>query len=255
MKLHPTGVLLRPDNKRVVVRPFISIDPTRVEHVIARALTLSESEADEQLALVRADFGERHIDLDKTWLRYFEKVRAHVPESETVSETRRLFIGALFSGEYALESAALFNPSIVPHPNQTGLGEAELRFILSLRSTGEGHISSIQFRTGIIRRDHSVQIDKPTPFVTLAERRSNPTYHKRTFLEKLKEMGLENDWAALVMGRLGKTFLFDELDRSIQQGPQVDSHTRDVQRTLECMQWLAESNYEIHFNPMSELSE
>ena len=257
MKLQPTGVLLRPDNKRVVVRPFISIDPTRVEHVIARALTLSESETHKQLSLVRAEFSERHIDLDKSWLRYFERVRGQIPEGETISETRRLFIGALFSGEYALESAALFNPSIVPHPNQTGLGQGELRFILSLRSTGEGHISSIQFRTGVIHRDHSVQIEKTTPFVTLPQLKSNPTYHKRTFLDKLSEMGLENDWAASVMGRLGKTFLFEELDRSIQQAVRDDasSHTRDVQRTLECMHWLAESNYEIHFPPSSDISE
>ena len=256
MKLQSTGVLLRPDKRRVVVRPFISIDPTRVEHIITRSLMLSESETDEQLSLVRADFSDRHIDLAKSWLRYFDRVRGHIPEAETISETRRLFIGALFSGEYALESAALFNPSIIPHPNQTGLDEGELRFILSLRSTGEGHISSIQFRTGVIRRNHSVQIDKATSFVTLPELRSNPTYHKRTFLEKLSEMGLENDWAALVMGRLGQTFLFDELDKSIQQSAHVESsHTRDVQRTLECIHWLAESNYEIHFNPVSELSE
>ena len=257
MKLHPTGVLLRPDNKRVVVRPFISIDPARIEHVIARALTLSESETYKQLALVRADFSERHIDLDKSWLRYFEKVRGHIPGRETISETRRLFIGALFSGEYALESVALFNPSIVPHPNQTGLSQGELRFVLSLRSTGEGHISSIQFRTGIIHRDHSLQVDKTTRFVTLPEVNPNPTYHKRTFLDKLSEMGLENDWAASVMGRLGKTFLFNDLDKSIQEAVADDgaSQTRDVQRTLECMHWLAESNYEIHFNPSSEISE
>ncbi len=217
MKLHPTGVLLRPDNKRVVVRPFIPINPTRVEHIIARALALSEQETEKQLSLVKADFSERHIDLGKSWLRHFEKVRGHIPDSETISEGRRLFIGALFSGEYALESAALFNPSIVPHPDQTGLGQGDLRFILSLRSTGEGHISSIQFRTGVIHRDHSIEIDKTTPFVTLPELNPNPTYHKRTFLDKLSEMGLENDWAASVMGRLGKTFLLDELDESIQQ--------------------------------------
>ncbi|MGZ4966440.1 MAG: glycosidase, partial [Chthoniobacterales bacterium] len=193
MKNHPTGVLLQPDNKRVVVRPFISIDPTRVGHIIARALALSEAETHQQLALVRADFSERHIDLDKSWLRHFDKVRGQVPDSETISEARRLFIGALFSGEYALESAALFNPSIVPHPDQTGLSQGDLRFVLSLRATGEGHISSIQFRTGVIHRDHSVQVEKTTPFVTLPELDSNPTYHKRTFLDKLNEMGLEND--------------------------------------------------------------
>src|SRR5947207_513952 len=257
MKLHPTGILLWPDNKRVVVRPFISMDPTRVQHIIARALALSEQETEKQLSLVRDDFSRRHIDLDKSWLRHFEKVRAQVPDGETISKPRRLFIGALFSGEYALESAALFNPSIVPHPDQTALGPGDLRFILSLRSTGEGHISSIQFRTGVIRRDHSIEIKKATPFVTLPELNPNPTYHKRAFLDKLNEMGLENDWAASVMGRLGKTFLFDELDKSIQRATsdEASAHTRDVPRTLECMHWLAESNYEIHFAPSSEMSE
>ena len=257
MKLHPTGVVLWPDNKRVVVRPFISLDSTRVQDIIARALALSEPETEKQLLLVRADFDERHIDLDKSWLRHFEKVRAQIPAGERISEPRRLFIGALFSGEYALESAALFNPSIVPHPDQTRLGQGDLRFILSLRSTGEGHISSIQFRTGVIHHDHSIEIDKTTPFVTLPELNPKPTYHKRTFLDKLNEMGLENDWAASVMGRLGKTFLFDELDQSIQQAApdEASAHTRDVQRTLECMHWLAESNYEIHFAPSSEISE
>ena len=257
MKLHPTGVVLWPDNKRVVVRPFISLDSTRVQDIIARALALSEPETEKQLLLVRADFDERHIDLDKSWLRHFEKVRAQIPAGERISEPRRLFIGALFSGEYALESAALFNPSIVPHPDQTRLGQGDLRFILSLRSTGEGHISSIQFRTGVIHHDHSIEIDKTTPFVTLPELNPKPTYHKRTFLDKLNEMGLENDWAASVMGRLGKTFLFDELDKSIQQTApdEASAHTRDVQRTLECMHWLAESNYEIHFAPSSQISE
>ena len=257
MKLHPTGVVLWPDNKRVVVRPFISLDSTRVQDIIARALALSEPETEKQLLLVRADFDERHIDLDKSWLRHFEKVRAQIPAGERISEPRRLFIGALFSGEYALESAALFNPSIVPHPDQTRLGQGDLRFILSLRSTGEGHISSIQFRTGVIHRDHSIEIDKTTPFVTLPELNPKPTYHKRTFLDKLNEMGLENDWAASVMGRLGKTFLFDELDKSIQRATsdEASAHTRDVPRTLECMHWLAESNYEIHFAPSSQISE
>jgi predicted GH43/DUF377 family glycosyl hydrolase len=257
MKVHPTSVLLQPDNKRVVVRPFIPINPTRVEHIISRALALSEQETQKELSSVRADFRNRHIDLNKSWLRNFEKVRGTVPDSEMLSEERRLFIGALFSGEYALESAALFNPSIVPHPDQTGLRQGELRFILSLRSTGEGHVSSIQFRTGVIHRDCSIEIDKPTPFVTLPELNLNPTYHKRAFLDKLSEMGLENDWATSVMGRLGKTFLLDELDESLQQAASDEgfAHTRDVPRTLECMHWLAESNYEIHFAPSSEMSE
>ncbi len=257
MKIHPTGIHLRPDNKRVVVRPFISIDPVRVGNIISRALSLSEEETAKQLALVREDFQERHIDLDKGWRRHFEKVRGQIAGSETLSEPRRLLIGALFSGEYALESAALFNPSIVPHPDQSSLSEGELRFILSLRATGEGHISSIQFRSGVIRRDYSIQMEKTTPFVTLPELDPNPTYHKRTFLHKLEEMGLENDWACSVMEGLGKTFALEELDRLIKQAvlDETSSHARDVQRTLECMHWLAESNYKIDFSPSSAISE
>src|SRR5438046_10478064 len=137
MNLHPTGILLWPDNKRVVVRPFIPINPTRVEHIIALALALSEAETEKQLSLVRADFSQRHIELDKSWLRHFDKVRAQIPDAETISEPRRLFIGALISGEYALESAALFYPSIVPHPDQPCLGTVYLGFILIMRSTGQ----------------------------------------------------------------------------------------------------------------------
>src|SRR5881392_46276 len=180
MKLHPTSLLLWPDNKRVVVRPFISMDPTRVQHIIARALALSEQETEKQLSLLRADFSERHVDLNKSWLRHFEKVRAQIPDDEPISEPRRLFIGALFSGEYALESAALFNPSIVPHPDQTGLSPGDLRFILSLRATGEGHISSVTFRTGIVDPTNhiSISINPPTRFLTEPRQIPNASYEK-----------------------------------------------------------------------------
>jgi predicted GH43/DUF377 family glycosyl hydrolase len=257
LRTFPTGIDFHPDNKRVVIRPFIPIDPARVERIIGRALSLSEPDTEDQLALVRAEFGGRHIDLNKSWLRHFEKVRPHLPAGAPLSETRRLFIGALFSGEYALESAALFNPSIVPHPDQSGLGAGELRFILSLRATGEGHVSSIEFRAGVLRGDHSVQMEKATPFVTLPELNPNPTFHKATFLHKLNEMGLANDWADSVMGRLQNRFTFDELDRSRQQAASGEAglHSHEVQRTMECMRWLAESNYEIQFSPLSAVSE
>ena len=255
VKSHPTGIDFRADSRRVVVRPFIPIDPVRVDHIIGRVFALSEAEAEKQLAFVRADFSGRHIDLDKSWLRHFERVRGHIPKDTSLSETRRLFIGALFSGEYALESAALFNPSIVPHPDQSGLGEGDLRFIMSLRATGEGHISSIEFRSGVIHGDDSIQMEKPTSFVTLSEINPNPTFHKTTFLHKLSEMGLENDWATSVMERLKTTFTLFELEKSQAESRETMPDSRDVQRTLECMHWLAESNYELYFSPLSAVSE
>jgi predicted GH43/DUF377 family glycosyl hydrolase len=257
LQTRPTGIDFRPDNKRVVVRPFIPVDADKIRHIIVRACSLGEAETVEQLELVRADFGTRHIDLDKSWLRHFEKVRMHLPPGAPFSEARRLYIGALFSGEYALESAALFNPSMVPHPDQTGLDDGDLRFILSLRATGEGHISSIEFRAGVIRAGHTIQMEKATPFVTLPELNPNSTFHKATFLHKLEEMGLENDWSASLMGRLQKTFTMEELKKSVEQteGDNSLPHSRDARRTMECIRWLAESNYEIHFHSHTAVSE
>ena len=255
MKTYPSGIHFQPDNKRVVVRPFISSDPIRVENVIRRALALTDEQTEKQLASVRADFGERHIDLDKIWRHHFEKIRLFIPAGLDLSDIRQLFIGALFSGEYALESAALFNPSIVPHPNQEGVNVGALRFILSLRATGEGHISSIEFRTGIIHSDFSIEMEELTPFVTLPERNPNPTYHKATFLHKLSEMRLENDWSAALMERLGKRFSLDELEHAMQTADSALSNSLDLQRTMECVRWLAESNYEIFFENSTPVSE
>ena len=102
---------------------------------------------------------------------HYAKVRRHVFTQRPLSRERQLLIGALFSGEYALESAALFNPSIVPHPDQSGVPAGGLRFIMSLRATGEGHISSIEFRTGNIAPDGSITLDPVSRFVDYAGNR------------------------------------------------------------------------------------
>ncbi len=254
--LRPTGVTLRPNSARVLVRPFAPSDPVRIVNVLGRALSLTEAETEEQLAAVTADFGERHQDLRAVWHRHFDRVKAHVFSGRPLSEARQLYIGALFSGEYALESAALFNPSIVPHPDQSGLAEGELRFILSLRATGEGHISSIEFRSGTIGADHMIRIEEPSRFVTAPALNPNPTYRKSVFLHKLMEMGFENDWSTEVMRSLNRDFTLSELETAMRQA--ADKHgplPREVQRTAECVRWLAESNYEVNFAPNVAMSE
>lgn len=256
LHIQPTDVLLRPDNSRVLLRPFIPSDPARIVNIIGRALALSEAETEKELASVMADFGKRHLDIRACWRQNFERVKAHVFSSRPLSEARQLYIGALFSGEYSLEAAALFNPSLVAHPDQSGLAEGELRFILSLRATGEGHISSIEFRTGILRVDYSVALENPSGFVTAPTVNPNPTYLKTVFLDKLMEMGFENDWSSLVMESLGDTFNLSDLEKSMQQANQGKGRLpRDVERTMECVRWLAQSNYEIDFNPSVAVSE
>ncbi|MES2572359.1 MAG: glycoside hydrolase family 130 protein [Verrucomicrobiota bacterium] len=255
LNIEPTGVTLRPDNARVLVRPFIPGDPARVVNIIGRALALSEAEVEEQLAAIIEEFSSRHLDLQECWGRHFDRVKSHLFSDRPLSDARKLLIGALFSGEYALESAALFNPSIVPHPDQSNLAEGELRFILSLRATGEGHISSIEFRSGIVHADHHITMEEPSGFVTAPKLNPNPTYLKKVFLHKLMEMGFENEWSEAVMNSLGKTFTLSELEAAMRRGGDTTPVPREAQRTAECIRWLAESNYEVHFDPSVAVSE
>ena len=180
--------------------------------IIDRVLALSEIEVEGQLGRLRAELGSRHADLEGSWLRHFHSIRAYLPD-RALSEKRRLVLGAYFTGEYAVESAALFNPSIVPHPDQTNVAQGDLRFVLSLRAVGEGHVSSIEFRTGVIRRNHAIEIDKTSGLVLAPEIDPEPTFPKSIFLHKLNDNGLENNWSRSVMNRLGDTFSRSDLDR------------------------------------------
>lgn len=182
VRLRRHEVTLLPESARVIIRPFIPGEVHRITIIIGRTLALREEEVVSELNAVRLEFDSRHFDVESLLHAHFEKVRQHVFTQRPLSLERQLLIGALFSGEYALESAALFNPSIVAHPDQTGVSEGGLRFIMSLRATGEGHISSIEFRTGLIAPDGRVTLDPVSRYVTVPEIVPNPSYRKRRFI-------------------------------------------------------------------------
>jgi predicted GH43/DUF377 family glycosyl hydrolase len=166
-------------------------------------------------------------------------------------------IGSYFLTEYSLESAALFNPSIVPHPDQTGLPSEALRFVLSLRATGEGHVSSITFRTGIIHPDHRIEVLTPTGFLTEPRQIPNPLYEKALFVRKLSELGLTQDFTRRIMNRLGHSFALEELRASLQaeQFRLPDGMTQEDQDQAQGIWMLARSNYEVQFQPDQPLSD
>src|SRR5206468_5769407 len=137
--------------------------------IVARVMALSDDEVDRLLELVLSEFHGRHQRLQQFFITRFEHVREHLLTDEPVSEARQKLIGAYFTQEYSLESAALFNPSMVWHPDQSGLPAGSRRFILSLRATGEGHISSITFRSGVIDAENQIRMDEPTRFVAAPE--------------------------------------------------------------------------------------
>ena len=251
-----TGIHIRPDNARVLVRSFVPGNRSSILRIVERALLPPEEEIADRLAHLHAHFDARHLRIEAAWLRHYEKVRSHVPHEDSLSDQRRLYIGALFSGEYALESAALFNPSIVPHPDQSGLAGNELRFIMSLRATGEGHISSITFRTGIIRGDHSIFMEEPSRHVTAPELKADPSFRRTAFFRKLHEMEFDSPWSRTLMQSLGDHFTRSEMNSAIRTaGGTTRQASRAARRTVECMRWLAEVNYEVRFAPAVPLSE
>jgi predicted GH43/DUF377 family glycosyl hydrolase len=245
-----------PDSSRVLIRPFIPGPKQRIIQIIGRGLAMSEDDAEHEVAAVMRDFGSRHLEIERLLLEIFKQVEPHLFSDSPLTHTRQLLIGALFTGEYALESAALFNPSIVPHPDQGGLKPNSVRFIMSLRATGEGHISSIEFRTGVIDSKGRIDAEPVTRFVTAPEIHPNPSYNLDSFTIKLHEMGFENEYTSAVIEALDETFTLEELDDSLRNfAHRAHIVTREEQRTLECMHWLAESNYELSFEPGTAMSE
>ncbi|MEP4684327.1 MAG: glycosidase, partial [Rhodopirellula bahusiensis] len=159
MPIKRTGIVLSPNSQRVVLRPFQPPGDDRVLRIIGRVCTLSELEVSQQIAHVLEEFHGRHQKPKPYFERRFRDLKHHLLTDTPMSENRRLLLGAYFTQEYALESAALFNPSLVWHPDQSVLPSGSRRFAMSLRAVGEGHISSIVFRSGTIDRDLSIEID------------------------------------------------------------------------------------------------
>jgi len=256
VRLHRHNVAFHPESARVIIRPFIPGKAQIVSSILHRALGLSEAEADIELQALLLEFASRHFDIESHLLANYEKVRHHITSHAPLSRVRQLLIGGLFSGEYALESAALFNPSMVPHPDQSGVPEGGVRFIMSLRATGEGHISSIEFRTGLITPDGTISVEPVSRFVSLPDVVPNPSYKKKRFITKLHEMGFEGGHAEAVMAPLAEMFTLHELDESVRRVRRESKPVgRDLRRALECFRWLADSNYEINFSSKLALSE
>lgn len=250
------NIMLLPESTRVLIRPFIPATPERITAILGRVLALTEAEVELKMQDVHQEFDARHYDIEVVLWEHYLKVQPQLFTQRVLSRARQLLIGAFFSGEYSLESAALFNPSIVPHPDQSDVPDGALRFIMSLRATGEGHISSIEFRAGVITAQGHIELDPISRFVTLPEIVPNPSYRKKSFILKFHEMGFDNDYANAVMEPLDDEFTRSDLNHSVaivRHHNQPSTH--DLQRTLECIQWLADSNYEIRFSPKLGMSE
>jgi predicted GH43/DUF377 family glycosyl hydrolase len=219
-------------------------------------MSLSESEVHTLLEQVLAEFGDRHLKIREFLKMRCEQMHDYMLTDQKLSEERELLLGAYFTHEYSLEAAALFNPSMVPHPDQSDLPSGSLRFVLSLRATGEGHISSITFRTGVLDANCNIVINTPTRHSLEPAQAPNASYEKHLFERKLQELSLLGEFNAQVLQNLGATFTLEDLRASIALAmKQLHSTDHENEAVARKTLVLAQSNYEVQFASDSRLSE
>jgi len=256
MNITRTGIVLRSNAGRVLFRPFNIFGGERQLRLLARVLTIPEAEVSANLKQVLEEFGARHQRVRDYFLKRYAVVQDLVPTDRPLSDDRKLLIGAYFTHEYSLEAAALFNPSIVPHPDQTGLAEGSLRFVLSLRATGEGHISSITFRSGIIDAKGHITVDNPSRFVTSPDHIPPVSYDKVIFWRKVHELGLADTVAERIFRDLCDHFTVEQMQEEINYLRHHAQHrTIEFERTSDRLLNLAKSNYEFFYTPDQPLTE
>ncbi|NNL74708.1 MAG: glycosidase, partial [Desulfobacterales bacterium] len=246
------------DTSRVITLLHLPDDKHRISKIIQRIMSMSETATNNLVTQIMIDFSGRHEDIEHIFERHLNEVKGFLPRDAVLSDAKRALIGAYFTKEYAIESAALFNPSIVPHPDQSHLDEGSLRFVMSLRATGDGHVSSIVFRSGVLDGHNTFHFDPISAFVETPDLQlePDPVYKQDIFQRKLNEMGASNEITVYVLNQMPEDFTYKELIEKIgilQAKPQFSERIQN--RTFEIMRWLADSNYEVGFHPDHHISE
>jgi predicted GH43/DUF377 family glycosyl hydrolase len=251
---------LAADRSRVITRLFVpgqegfERQDSRAGAVLARILALDEDEVRASLDDVVTRFDGRHRDLVGTFRRHAREVADRLDPASDLSESRMLLLGAVFTNEYAIEGAAFCNPSMVAHPDQTGTPLGSLRFVMSVRGIGEGHRSSIGFRTGVVDGAGDVTIDDPAPFASVGT--VVPTLLDgavmRRELGRLRGAGEAADY---VLDALGDRFTRADLDEQLDK---LQTHRRTrghAAETISLIRIIAERTYGIESADDSVLSE
>jgi predicted GH43/DUF377 family glycosyl hydrolase len=243
------------DIRRVVTLPF-SVDAyAQVAYLFDRVGRLTDEQVDQALASVLERFSLRHEDIEGRFEKNYDLAAKRVQSDGDPAPSRRLLIGAYLTTEYSIEAAALFNPSMTPHPDQTGAPPGGLRFIMSLRAVGEGHVSSTVFQTGWIADTGAVALDPPGSVSTRTRVKPDQSYSKPLFSRKLGEMAVHMATASVVLGRLPQEFTFDQIEEAIARVKAESDDLPQLERTTASMIWLARANYQLALDPSDDISD
>jgi len=238
-----------PEEARVITK-VLGLDKVRIYKIIERILKMPDKEIKKLLDVTIKKFSHRHIvDIRRIFKDNFDKINSQLDFTiyNDLPLEKKLLIGSFFTMEYSIESAALFNPSIIPHPNQGNLKPGEKRVIISFRAVGEGHMSSVIFKQGVLAKNGDLKVDKSSHLVEMAKVIPDASYNKNDFTLKLKDLGYLEAVKKL-MDDLLDEFTFEELDNAIARFRKENHMTPTHDRAFETLLWLTRSNYEIEFD-------
>src|SRR3970040_19266 len=231
----------------------------RTQKMLSRIITLDEMQVIHTLEQTLREFARRHRNISQIFFRHCENIRGIIEgmqiNYDSLSAERKMLIGSYCTMEYAIESAAFFNPSIVEDFDQSNLEKGEKRVIISFRATGEGHISSIVFRRGILDKNNNLQVMKIGNNIDKAEIVHKTLYNKERFLMKLAEMHTSDKYSTRIMQDLPDEFEYGVL-KNLVNNLLSDPMIRQERRTaLEEVIWLADSFYDLQFKHDSDITE
>lgn len=254
------GPQLSGDPHRVLCRVFIPGDEElvrgtpRVTELLERFEKLSEDEVKRTLAETIDRFSHRHRDLLADFDHHCSAITHLMPDRDRYTPEQRQLLGAYLTQEYAFESTAYFNPSIVEHPDQTGVPSGSLRFVMSVRAVGEGHQSSLVFRTGMIDRDFQITVDPASPFAT--NRATRSTILASRFVEQAAiEADMDIAELQFALGMLPNKFTLEELTTNLHHLLRFRESDMESAQIIGLLQQLALNSYELDFDESTELSE
>ncbi|AWG26450.1 glycoside hydrolase family 130 protein [Flavobacterium kingsejongi] len=225
-------VKVTPDARRVIARYFFNGEERAIE-LIKKVLELEDDMVFSILSPLLQDFSKRHRNITKKLMHHCERIKPYIEklgiDYETLNYNTKLLIGSYFTHEYSIESAAFFNPSIVPDPDQTNLEEGQLRVLISFRAVGEGHVSSVVFRRALIDRYNNITVIPAGNYIDEAEKIHNMIYNKKLFLKKGEEAEINPDFLKTVDSQLGDRFDYESLKRLVLEAKdkEVDVKTNN----------------------------
>ncbi|UBM62870.1 glycoside hydrolase family 130 protein [Candidatus Sulfidibacterium hydrothermale] len=257
VKIYRQKISFLPDESRVITKLF-GLDKVRIYKVIDRVLKLSEKEKGRILEQIISNFEKRHKNVKRIFKDNFDEIIKHLDITiyNELSLENKLLVGAYFTLEYSIESAALFNPSIVPHPFQTpeDMAARRLKVIISFRAVGEGHMSSVVFRSGTLDETGDIEMDELSHLVEKAKIIHSAEYSKQDFIMKLSDMG-QYEWVKSIFDDLLDNFTAEELEESIKHFREKGILTPKEEQAIDTLYWILRSNYEIEFHDDSDISE